>query len=232
MAPTDFEVRIQRLEEILGRVADGDLSTRVDVAGTEDALTSLEMGINFLIVDLRSAAQESRDKELQLLAQRAELEARVRTIEQQAAAIRDLSTPVIEVWDDILVLPVIGVVDSRRGAEIMDVVLERISAMQARCVVVDVTGAPIVDTQTADHLLRVVRAASLLGARCVLTGVSPAVAATVVSLGLDLGSIVTLRNLKAGLKYCLDHLEKTSGARRAGHDPHGVLKRSRVATAM
>jgi rsbT co-antagonist protein RsbR len=173
------------------------------------------MGINFLIVDLRSTAQANKDKERQLLAQQRELEKWIATIERQSVAIRELSTPVIEVWDDILVLPVIGVVDSERGAEIMQVVLERVSAMQARCVVVDVTGVPLVDTQTAGHLLRVVRAAGLLGARCILTGVSPSVAATVVSLGLDLSSIVTMRNLKAGLKYCLEYLDRNPARRSA-----------------
>jgi rsbT co-antagonist protein RsbR len=180
------------------------MSPRVELGPDGDALTGLEMGINFLIVDLRTNSLANKEKEDKLLAQRRELEARLLTIEQQAKAIKEMSTPVLEVWDDVLVVPVIGVVDTDRGTEIMEAVLERLSTAQARCVVVDVTGVPILDARTADHLLSVVKAATLLGAKCVLTGVSPAVAQTVVSLGVDLSKIVTLRNLKAGLRHCLD----------------------------
>jgi rsbT co-antagonist protein RsbR len=202
------KARIGRLEEILAQVGDGDLSAHVELGPDEeeDELTALERGINLLVVDLRAKSEESHEKEAKLLAQQRELEARLHTIEEQAKAIRTLSTPVIEVWDDILVLPLVGLLDTERSGEIVDAVLSRVSATQARCIVIDITGVPVVDTKTADNLVQVVRAASLLGARCVLTGASPGVAQTVVSLGVDLGSIKTLRNLKAGLKYCLAHL--------------------------
>jgi len=137
----------------------------------------------------------------------AELEDKLVTIERQAQAIRDLSTPVMEVWDDVLVLPVVGVVDTRRSLEIMNTLLERIVSMQARCVIIDITGVEIVDTKTADYLLRISRAANLLGTRCVLTGLSPAVAQTLVEIGADLTEVRTLRNLKDGLRDCLRFLK-------------------------
>lgn len=138
-----------------------------------------------------------------------ELEEKLATIERQAAAIRELSTPVMEIWDDVLVLPIVGVVDSKRSAEIMTNLLDRLVATRSRCVILDVTGVDAVDTSTADTLLRVVRAASLLGARSVLTGLRPAVARMLVEIGAELGELRTFRSLKEGLKDCLRFLERS-----------------------
>ena len=89
----------------------------------------------------------------------------------------------------------------------MNNLLEYIVEKQAKCAIIDVTGVELVDTKTADYLLKVARAASLLGTRCVLTGLSPAVAQTLVEIGADLTEVRTLRNLKAGLLDCLRHLK-------------------------
>jgi rsbT co-antagonist protein RsbR len=208
VATAAFADRIRRVEEVLARVAEGDLGTRLEPGIEEDELTNLEMGINFLIVDLRQQAQANREKEDALLAQQRDLEAKLVTIDQQAAAIRELSTPVIEVWEDILVLPIVGVVDTRRSMEIMNDLLQRVVETQAKCVIIDITGVQVVDTRTADYLLKVVSAASMLGTRCVLTGLSPAVAQTLVEIGADLKEVRTLRNLKAGLEDCLRFLRR------------------------
>jgi rsbT co-antagonist protein RsbR len=140
----------------------------------------------------------------------AELQRKLEVIERQALAISELSTPVIEIWDDVLVLPIVGIVDTRRSIEIMDTLLERIVETRSKFVIIDVTGVEVVDTKTADYLTKVVRAASLLGTRCVLTGLSPAVAQTLVTVGANMDEILTLRDLKAGLKACLRSLR--SGA--------------------
>ncbi|MFO7561925.1 MAG: XylR N-terminal domain-containing protein [Enhygromyxa sp.] len=133
----------------------------------------------------------------------AELQRKLELIERQALAISELSTPVMEIWDDVLVLPIVGIVDTRRSLEIMDNLLERIVQLRSKYVIIDVTGVEIVDTKTADYLTKVVRAASLLGTRCVLTGLSPAVAQTLIAVGANLDEILTLRDLKEGLKACL-----------------------------
>ena len=211
MGPS-YTDRLRRIEDVLARVAQGDFATRLELTEQEDDLTNLEMGINFLIVDLRQQATANREKEDALLAQQRELEAKLVTIDQQAAAIRELSTPVIEVWEDILVLPIVGVVDTRRSMEIMNDLLERVVETRAKCVILDITGVQIVDTKTADYLLKVVSAASMLGARCVLTGLSPAVAQTLVEIGADLREVRTLRNLKAGLEDCLRFLRAQRAA--------------------
>ena len=137
-----------------------------------------------------------------------ELEEKLAIIEQQQSAIRELSTPILEVWDDVLALPIVGVVDTRRSMEIMNTLLSAIVSTQSKCVIIDVTGVEIVDTKTADYLLKVVHAAQLLGARCVLTGINPAVAQTLVEIGADLSAVTTLRNLKAGLFDCIKYLRQ------------------------
>ncbi len=140
-----------------------------------------------------------------------ELEQKIALVERQALAISELSTPVMEVWDDVLVLPIVGVVDTHRSVDIMNNLLQRIVDTQSKCVIIDITGVEVVDTRTADYLLKVVRASVLLGTRCVLTGLSPAVSQTLVEIGADLREVRTLRNLKEGLKDCLRFLSTNQG---------------------
>ncbi|MGB1274473.1 MAG: STAS domain-containing protein, partial [Nannocystaceae bacterium] len=136
-----------------------------------------------------------------------ELEHKLAVIEEQEAAISELSTPVMEIWDDILLLPIVGVVDTRRSMEIMNNLLESIASTQARCVIIDVTGVEVVDTRTADYLLKVIRAASLLGCRGVLTGLGAAISQTLVEIGADLSEVRTLRSIKEGLRDSLKFLK-------------------------
>ncbi|HMU40491.1 MAG TPA: XylR N-terminal domain-containing protein [Pseudomonadota bacterium] len=129
-------------------------------------------------------------------------------IEEQTRAIRELATPVIEVWDEVLALPIVGRLDTVRGADLLDSTLHAIAQRQARCLILDVTGVDNVDTHTAGQILKVARAAELLGVYCVLTGIRSQVAHTLVGLGVFLGSLRTLRTLKDGLKDCLNHLKQ------------------------
>lgn len=207
-----LDERLARAEQVLTKVSAGDLEQTLTLGDEEDALTNLEMGINFLIVDLRQTERTNHEQRRALLAQRQELEGKVRTIEQQAAAIRQLTTPVIEIWEDVLVLPVVGALDSQRTSDIMNDLLSAIVVRHSRCVIIDVTGVETVDTTTADDLLRLVRAAGMLGARCVLTGLAPSVAHTLVEIGADLSAIRTFTNLKTGLKDCLRYLGMTGAA--------------------
>jgi anti-anti-sigma factor len=122
---------------------------------------------------------------------------------QLIETIRELSTPVIPVHDRILVLPLIGSIDSRRSAQIMEALLMSVQQQQADQVIIDITGVPVVDTAVANHLIQAIRAVSLLGAQCVLVGIAPEVAQTVVQLGVDLSSLITRSNLQAGIAYAL-----------------------------
>lgn len=124
-------------------------------------------------------------------------------VEAQQDAIHSMSTPIIQVWDDILTMPVVGLVDSMRAADMKNSLLETVARTGAKFAIVDLTGVDTVDTATADHLLKVMRAVGLLGARCVLTGIQPSVAQIIVALGLDMHGVITLRSLREGLKYCM-----------------------------
>lgn len=124
-------------------------------------------------------------------------------IAQQRRAIAELSTPVLQVWEGVLVLPIIGAVDSDRVRQIMEALLTRIVETQSEIVILDITGVPMVDTAVANHLIKTVQAARMLGARSIVTGLSPRVAQTVVELGVDLGDITTCANLRAGLEMAL-----------------------------
>ncbi len=210
------KARLEQIQNVLAKVADGDFSQSIDIEHQEDELSSLEMGINFMVMDLRAMAESNQEKEAQLVLQQRDLSAKLQTIEEQNAAIRELSTPVMEVRDDILVLPIVGTVDTSRSMDIMNTLLNHLVAGHAKCVIIDITGVEVVDTKTADYLLKVARAARLLGTRCVLTGMRPAVAQTLVEIGADISELATLRNLKEGLMDCLAYLHRTAKSRALG----------------
>ncbi|WP_438005446.1 PAS domain-containing protein [Sorangium sp. So ce321] len=152
---------------------------------------------------------------------RAELELgeRLALIERQQQVIRQLSTPILQVWRGVLALPMIGVVDSARTAEVMDSLLQAVVRTQARYALLHLTGVEAVDTKTASYLVDLVRAIRLLGAEGIITGIRPSVAQTVVSLGLDLAEVTTLSDLQAGLKHCIGRSlgeERARDARSSG----------------
>jgi rsbT co-antagonist protein RsbR len=179
---------------VLANVGYGDLDGRVDTSAHESSpLGALFAGINEMIESLRVERARNR-------AYQAELEDKLATIEQQRTAIRELSTPILEVWDDVLCLPVVGIVDSARSAQMTDVLLQTIADKRTRCAIVDITGIEVMDTKTVDHFIRMARAIRLLGAECVLTGISPNIAHTMVQMGIDLADITTHRSLREALK--------------------------------
>ncbi len=147
---------------------------------------------------------------------RAELEAKLAVIERQQEVIRNLETPVIQVWDKVVTLPMVGVVDSRRAARVMDDLLASITRTQAEFAILDLTGVDLVDTSTACHLIRMIEAVRLLGAEGIITGIRPNVAQTVVSLGLDMSRVITLATLRDGLSLCIRRLSpRKAGSPRA-----------------
>jgi rsbT co-antagonist protein RsbR len=132
-----------------------------------------------------------------------ELRAKLDLIERQQRVIRALSTPIIQVWDSVLTLPMVGVIDSARAAEIMQSLLNEVVRTRARYAILDMTGVDAIDTATASHLLSLIRAIQLLGAEGIVTGLQPSIAHTIVGLGLDLSDILTLATLREGLKLCM-----------------------------
>ena len=159
------------------------------------------------------------------LATDAYLLARERTIQAQQEAIRELSTPVLQLRPGLLILPIVGVIDSLRARQITEQLLRSIRTNRARAVVLDVTGVPTVDTQVANHLVQTVEASRLMGAQVIVTGLSPEVAQTLVILGVDLGKMRTLGDLQSGVEEA-DRLMaqrerglRTPPERAAQHDP-------------
>jgi rsbT co-antagonist protein RsbR len=174
----------------------------------KDEFTELETAFSIFVRELGEAKTElNRALALQESVNR-ELEAKLETIEMQQAAIRELSTPIIEVWAGVLCLPVVGVVDSQRSAEMTETLLETIVAKQARMAIVDITGIDVMDTKTADHFIKMARAVRLLGAECIISGINPGIAQTLTHIGVDLTGIRTLRSLRDALQLYLRETEQ------------------------
>ncbi|WP_437675901.1 STAS domain-containing protein [Sorangium sp. So ce131] len=159
-----------------------------------DGRVEMVAGLTFNVTELRTTEEELRSKLLQ--------------IEKQQEVIRNLSTPIIEVWSGVLTLPLVGVVDSMRTADVMDALLTRIVDQQARYAILDLTGVNMVDSSVASNIIQLVTAIRLLGAEGIVAGIKPNVAQTMVSLGLDLSQIPTQRNLRAALAFCIQGMSR------------------------
>jgi len=141
---------------------------------------------------------------------------REETLQQQRATISELQTPVIEVWDGILALPIIGSVDTARAQEMNEALLQRIVETGSEIVLLDITGVPVVDTAVARHLLETVAAARLLGADVFIVGLSSRMAMTLVQLGLDLSHVTTRATLAKGLELAFARLGLAVVAHKSG----------------
>ncbi len=128
---------------------------------------------------------------------------REQVIERQQQELLDLSTPVIKIWDGIVAVPLIGTLDSERTQVVMESLLEAIVQNEAGIAIIDITGVPTVDTQVAQHLLKTVAAARLMGAECIISGIRPQIAQTIVHLGVELGDVTTKSTLADALRVAL-----------------------------
>ena len=135
---------------------------------------------------------------------------------EQKARISELSNPVVEIWDGVLLLPLVGTLDDQRSSQMSTTLLRAVRAKSAQAVIIDITGCTVVDTYTAAHLINTVRSVHLLGATGVITGVGATVAADLVKLGIDLHEINTRRRLADGLRFAFELLNVTFGSRDRG----------------
>ena len=133
-------------------------------------------------------------------------------LRRQRDEILELSTPVIEVWDKVLVLPIIGTLDSNRAARLTEALLEKIATSQAEVVILDISGVPTIDTLVAQHLLKTVQAATLMGALSIMSGVRPETAQAIVHLGIDLGQLRSRNTLRDALQLALRVLRERAGS--------------------
>ncbi|MEX2658438.1 MAG: STAS domain-containing protein [Acidimicrobiales bacterium] len=134
---------------------------------------------------------------------------REQVIRNQHEELLELSTPVVELWEGILALPLIGTLDSQRTQMVMENLLSSIVEHEARIAILDITGVPTVDTLVAQHLLKTVAAARLMGAECIISGIRPHIAQTIVSLGVELGEVITKPSMAGALQVALRRLGYT-----------------------
>ncbi|MFI1417359.1 STAS domain-containing protein [Streptomyces sp. NPDC020731] len=143
---------------------------------------------------------------LRLVAMQTVLSETQSLIDRQRLQLLEVATPVIKLWDGIVAVPLIGTLDSARSQGVMETLLNAVVDQHARFAILDITGVPTVDSLVAQHLMKTVAAARLMGAECVVSGIRPAIAQTIVHLGLDLGTVKTRASLADALGYCLHEL--------------------------
>jgi rsbT co-antagonist protein RsbR len=136
-------------------------------------------------------------------------ESRQEVIYRQQQELTELSTPVVQLWDEVLALPLIGTLDSNRTQVVMENLLQRIVDTGARIAIIDITGVPTVDTLVAQHLMKTVAATRLMGADCIISGIRPQIAQTIVHLGVNLNDIVTKATLADAFQVALLRLGAT-----------------------
>jgi len=141
---------------------------------------------------------------------------REEVIARQQQEMLELSTPVVKLWEGILALPMIGTLDSARTQIVMESLLQRIVETGSSIAIIDITGVPTVDTLTAQHLLKTVTAARLMGAECIISGIRPQIAQTIVHLGVDLGDITTKASLADAFAIALERTGRAVRRVRAG----------------
>lgn len=131
------------------------------------------------------------------------------TLLEQSKSMIEMSTPVTAIWDDILMLPLVGIIDSKRALDVTARVLEEIGRTQSSCFILDISGVAIIDTAVANYLIKITKACRLMGCEPLISGLSPAIAQTIVNLGIDVGSIQTTGNLREALKLAFKHIGMT-----------------------
>lgn len=182
---------------------------------------ALKKSLNSLLRDNKADMNDMWDlneilDKLGLFTTEVHQKAREEVINRQQQDMLELSTPVVELADGIIALPMIGTLDSHRTQIVMETLLQRIVETEADIAIIDITGVPTVDTLVAQHLLKTVTAAKLMGAECIISGIRPQIAATIVHLGVELGTVITKASLASAFQLAL----KKTG--------HSVVKNSQI----
>ncbi len=174
-----------------------------DGAGDEDRFAEFEISFSVFIRELANSKAVTAALLARQGAAARELKSRIDTIQEQVHTIRELSSPTIEIWDGVLCLPIVGNPDADRSAAMTELLLDSVIRRQARAVIIDVTGVELVDTRTADQLVRLSKSVRLLGAECLLSGINPDIALTLTRIGMDLQGLETVPSLCDALQVVL-----------------------------
>jgi rsbT co-antagonist protein RsbR len=137
-------------------------------------------------------------------------------IRKQITMLAEMETPIAQIWDKILLIPIIGSVDSKRTQTIMDKCLQKILDTESKVTILDITGVPAVDTAVANHIIKISKATRLMGCTCIISGIVPAVAQSIVNLGIDIGDLVTKSTLKRALEYAFEILNMELTEKKRG----------------
>ena len=194
-----MEEKVETIVDKLSQIAAGDFSTRFEVE-EDDPFAEAAEAFNIMFEDIEYMNKELQEKN-------EELGEKFEIIQKQQDAMMELSTATVQLWEGVLTLAVIGVLDSQRTQQMMEVLQEEIVNKKARYVIIDITGVGYVDTKTADHLIKISRAVHLLGSECILSGMQPDVANTLVQIGVDLEGLTAVRNISDALKEVFTKLE-------------------------
>ena len=130
------------------------------------------------------------------------------TLTAQARSLMEMSTPVTQIWEGLLFLPIVGIIDSKRSRDVMNAALSKISETQARFFILDISGVGVVDTAVANHLIKITRATKLMGCETTISGVSPSIAQTIVDLGIDVGEVRTTATMRDALHDAVNLLAR------------------------
>jgi len=181
------------LIDIVGAIATFDFSRKAEVDDqNDDPLNGIAVGLNILAEEL-----EAKNTALEQL-----------TKEQQRAleTINAMSTPIARLWEGMLLLPLVGVLNAERMKHILTAILESISQTQARVFILDISGVGVIDTYAANHFVRIAKATRLMGCQCILSGISPAAAQTIVELGVNIEEISTTSTMKDAMERAFEQM--------------------------
>lgn len=198
---------LETIRHVISSVTRGESLQQLAVGYPEThPVGALTASINAMLESLEDSRRHTQEY-------MRELQDKIETIERQRAAIQDLSTPIIEVWPGVLCAPIIGVLDGVRATEMTRTLLGAVVERKTPLVIIDITGIEDMDTRASDNFVRMVRSVRLLGARCVLSGVHPNIARTVIQLGVDLSGIESYRSLRDVLRKFVRMTPKTTTAK-------------------
>lgn len=205
--------RIERLVSVVALASTVSVDEALALLGpqVQDRFGVVEEAMRLFLNELHEARRAATEALAEATRAKEELEEKLRTIEHQRGQIEELSAPVIDVWQGVLALPLVGRIDAERAARIAEALLERVAQVRARWVIIDLTGVAEVDEATAASLVRVAEAVELIGARCMLTGIRPVIVESLLEFGDLTRRLQPRRTLQEGLQYCLTAMRSRGG---------------------
>jgi rsbT co-antagonist protein RsbR len=213
---------VTAIQHVLEHVAGTRMRAGADIVGVSGEVAQLREPMLAMVSEQLRASEHARGAAVAATALVGTLRAALMeravsagsdTIARQRLELREVATPVIKLWDGVLAVPLIGTLDSARTQVVMETLLNQIVEQHAAVAILDITGVPMVDSMIAQHLLKTVMAVRLMGARCVVSGIRPQIAQTVVQLGIDLGDVVTRSTLADALAWALEQIGSPVGSR-------------------